>query len=223
MLKSAMILAAGRGERMGELTANCPKVLLPLYGEPLLGHHLKAFAKAGIENVVINLAHLGNQIREFAGDGSKYGLQVRYSQEDGIGLETGGGVQQALSLLGDAPFIVINGDIWTDYPLQQLMNGAGSGHLILVPNPEFHPKGDYALRDGVVQNEGDCFCFSGLSVFTPQLFAGFAPGRFPLREVFAPAIAAAELTGELYQGRWFNFNTPEALAQAQSLGGKNSV
>jgi MurNAc alpha-1-phosphate uridylyltransferase len=210
----AMVLAAGRGERLRPLTDTTPKPLLEVRGETLLGWHLRALARAGVREVVINLAWLGGQIRSRIGDGAAYGLQVQYSPEPEGALETGGGIFQALPLLGPGPFLVVNGDTYADIDFAQLAIAPHElAHLVLVPNPAHHPGGDFALRDGLVQSQGDPrFTYSGIGVYRPGLFAGCQPGRFPLLPLLQAAIAAQALGGELHAGAWTDVGTVERLA-----------
>ncbi len=214
----AMILAAGRGERMRPLTDNTPKPLLRVGGAYLIEYHLRALAKAGFETVVINHAHLGEQIEQALGDGSRYGLSIIYSPE-GSALETGGGIFRALPLLGDEPFLVVNGDVWTDYPFERLkIQPLQLAHLILVDNPPQHTKGDFALQEGrVTETEGERLTFSGIGIYRPELLAGCKPGAFPLAPILRRAMAAGQVSGERYQGRWFDIGTPERLAQLDEL------
>lgn len=214
----AMILAAGRGERMRPLTDNTPKPLLQVGGHTLIDYHLRALAQAGYESVVINHAHLGEQLEQALGDGSRYGLSIVYSPE-GTPLETGGGIFRALPLLGEEPFLVINGDIWTDYPLERLKTmSVQLAHLVLVDNPPQHPKGDFALQEGrVSETEGERLTFAGIGLYRPELLAGCKPGAFPLAPILRRAMAAEQVSGEHYQGRWFDIGTPERLTQLDEL------
>jgi MurNAc alpha-1-phosphate uridylyltransferase len=222
MIKTAMILAAGRGERMRPLTATTAKVLLPVQGQPLIHHHLHALREAGITQVIINHAYLGDQITASIGSGSQFGLNVVYSPEPiERGLETGGGIFNALPLLGKDPFIVIGGDVWTEFPYASLPSQlSGLAHLIMVPNPDFHPNGDYALIDGKISfAPTPRYCFSSISVLTPELFKTCHPGFFPLRDPLNAAIQNHQVTGDLFTGRWHNFNTPEGYYAVVEGGG----
>jgi len=209
-----MILAAGRGERMRPYTDATPKPLLRVGGKALIEYHLEALARAGLHEVVVNVGHLGGQIEAALGDGERYGVRIRYSREDAAILDTGGGILNALPLLGEAPFLVVNGDIYADYPFKQLPTvPAGLAHLVLVPNPPQHPGGDFALHGGRVTSEGDSLLtFSGIGVYRPQLFADCQPGVFPLAPLLRQAMAAGQVGGERYDGQWWDIGTPARLA-----------
>ncbi|CAL1240590.1 N-acetylmuramate alpha-1-phosphate uridylyltransferase MurU [Candidatus Methylocalor cossyra] len=209
----AMILAAGRGERLRPLTDHTPKPLLPAGGRPLIEHLLVALATAGFRDIVINTAHLGYQIEERLGAGERFGVRIRYSRE-GTALETGGGIHRALPLLGEEPFLVINGDIATDFPFNRLpASPDGLAHLVLVPNPPHHPGGDFALAGGRVLTSGPSrHTFSGIGVYRPELFRGLEDGRFALAPLLRAAMAAGKVSGELYEGFWMDIGTPERLA-----------
>ncbi|MCC5810913.1 MAG: nucleotidyltransferase family protein [Ectothiorhodospiraceae bacterium] len=209
----AMVLAAGRGERMRPLTDHTPKPLLHVGGRPLIAWHLDRLARAGFRDVVVNLAWLGDSIRDALGDGSPWGLRLRYSPEGDYGLETGGGIHRALGLLGPEPFLVVNGDIWTDIDFGSLaVPPPGLAHLVLVPNPEHHPGGDFVLKQGQVgEGAGERLTFSGVGVYRPELFADCSPGVFPLAPLLRRAMAAGRVTGESHRGRWFDIGTPERL------------
>ncbi len=214
----AMILAAGRGERMRPLTDSVPKPLLRAGPCALIEHHLHALVRAGFAEVVINLAYRGEQIAAALGDGARYGLPIRYSHEAGEALETGGGIACALPLLGTAPFAVINGDVWTDYPLERLPAAPdGLAHLVLVDNPPHHVQGDFHLRgDGAISaGDGPRLTFSGLGVYRPALFDGCTPGRFALAPLLRRAIAEGAVSGEHYRGAWVDVGTPERLAELE--------
>ncbi|MFO7640065.1 MAG: nucleotidyltransferase family protein [Candidatus Competibacteraceae bacterium] len=212
----AMILAAGRGERMRPLTDHIPKPLLPVAGQPLVVHHLQALRAAGISDLVINTGHLGEQLPAALGDGRDWGVRITWSSEPPEALETGGGIFQALPLLDTEPFLVVNGDIWTDYPFAGLTTAIhGLAHLVLVNNPPHHPAGDFSLAaDGQVAETGAArLTYSGISVLRPELFAGCAPGRFPLGPLLRRAMAAGQVTGEYYPGGWRDIGTPQRLAE----------
>ena len=212
----AMILAAGRGERMRPLTDHTPKPLLPVAGRALIDYHLEALARAGLREVVINHAHLGVQIEAALGNGSRHGLRISYSPEPEGALETGGGILQALSKLGPDPFLVINGDIWTDYDYARLPQRLdGLAHLVLVDNPPQHPDGDFHLHpDGRLHDTGGVrLTFSGIGVYHPDLFTGCEPGRFPLAPLLRRAIAQGQVSGEHFTGRWADVGTPERLRE----------
>lgn len=211
-----MLLAAGRGERLRPLTDHTPKPLLEVGGRALIEHHLVALAEAGICEVVINHAHLGAQIEARLGDGTRYGLRIRYSAE-GEALETGGGIARALPLLGSEPFLVINGDVWTDYPLTRLggLVPGTVGHLVLVSNPPHHQQGDFSLHDGCVGIDGaPRLTYSGIGVFHPALFADVGESRFPLAPLLRAAAQRGALSGEHYTGQWMDVGTPQRLSEA---------
>ena len=217
-----MILAAGRGERMRPHTDSLPKPLLPVGGKPLIEHHLANLRAAGVRDVVINLGWLGEKIREAVGDGSRFGVRARYSEEGWPALESGGGIFHALPLLGEAPFVVVNGDVFSDYPLERLVQRARAlpagvlAHLVLVPNPAHNVRGDFALLDGRLDNREDGrHTFSGLSVHTPAFFAGCQPGHFPLLPLWRAHAQRHALGGELYEGRWSDVGTPQRLADLE--------
>ena len=211
----AMILAAGRGERMRPLSDSVPKPLLEAGGKPLIVHLIERLARAGIHNLVINHSHLGEQVEHYLGDGSRYGVRIAYSHEDGGGLETGGGIFRALPLIDADPFLVVNGDIWTDYPFERLpARVAGLAHLVLVDNPPQHPRGDFALRDGRVHAEGEPrLTFSGIGLYARALFAHCQPGKFPLAPLLRAAMAQGQVSGERYAGDWRDIGTPQRLEE----------
>lgn len=213
----AMILAAGRGERMRPLTDSCPKPLLQVGGQRLIEYHIKNLALAGVKEIVINHAYLGAQIEDYLGDGARYEVSIRYSPEDEA-LETGGGIFQALPLLGQAPFILVNGDVWTDYHFSKLPKTISDlAHLVMVNNPEHNPGGDFCLnQDMLNQNTGDKYTYSGIGVYHPDLFSSCSAGRFPLAPLLKDAMDKEKISGELYAGRWVDVGTPERLAQLDS-------
>jgi len=216
----AMILAAGKGERMRPLTLTRPKPLIEVNGRPLIEHHIQALTAAGISELVINHAWLGDQLEAALGDGSRLGVAIRFSAE-GEPLETGGGIFRALPLLGNEAFVLVNGDIRTDFDFGVLALPAGClAHLVLVDNPAHHPEGDFGLVEGRISLEiAPRFTYSGIAVLHPQLFAGCTAGAFKLVDVLRPAIAAGRVSGERFQGRWVDVGTLERLAEAESLFG----
>jgi MurNAc alpha-1-phosphate uridylyltransferase len=222
----AMILAAGRGERMRPLTDQTPKPLLEAGGKALIVHQIERLRAAGISEIVINLAWHAEAIEAALGDGSAFDVQIRYSREPEGALETAGGIRHALPLLGDTPFIVVNGDIHCDFPLARLSTALAAGdaaHLVLVENPPHHPEGDFALvRGRVCRNGLDRRTYSGIAVFRPEFFAALGPGFRPLRPVLEQAISAGRVSGELHQGEWLDIGTPERLlALDRRLAGQN--
>jgi len=211
----AMILAAGRGERMQPISRSMPKALVEVQGKSLLEWHLERVRAAGIETVVINLGWLGEQIAERVGGGQAHGLNVIYSPEGDNILETGGGIRRALPILGRDPFLVINADIHTDMPLPPKIPDIDElGHLVLVPTPAHKERGDFDLEDGrVVDNDNPELTFSGVAVYRPELFADCEPGRFPLAPMLRSAAHDGWLGGSLYEGLWEDVGTPERLAE----------
>ena len=210
-----MILAAGKGERLRPLTESMPKALVEVRGETLLERHLRAVRRAGIDTVVINLGWLGEQIVDRVGSGGAYGLNVVYSPEGDNILETGGGIHRALPMLGDAPFLVINADIYTDMILPaETLPPNDLGRLVLVPTPAYRQRGDFALDGDRIANDGDTLLtFSGVAIYRPEFFAGCAPGRFPLAPMLRDAAAAGRLGGVRYDGFWRDVGTPERLRE----------
>jgi len=218
----AMILAAGEGRRMRPLTSVTPKPLLEVAGKPLIEHHIVRLGAAGFTEIVVNVSHLGHQLVDFLGDGSQWQVGISISSEQ-TPLETAGGIIQALPLLGDAPFLLVNGDVFTDYPFAQLRETAPTergAHIVLVPNPEHHPLGDFALHEGRVGHRsstqpaaGDpvVATYSGIGVYEPTMFQDCASGLHPLKPLLDEAIAQASLSGELYQGVWEDVGTPVRL------------
>lgn len=209
----AMILAAGRGERMRPLTDATPKPLLRIGGQTLIERHIHALAQADMRQLVINHAHLGEQLVAALGDGSAYGVEIAYSPEPEAALETGGGIFNALPLLGAEPFLVVNADIWTDYPYADLpVVIDGLAHLVMVANPAHHPDGDFSLSGGRLAQRGPAMLtFSGIGIYRPELFDGCTPGAFPLAPLLRTAMGAGQISGEQYHGRWFDIGTPERL------------
>ncbi|MFO1256862.1 MAG: nucleotidyltransferase family protein [Gammaproteobacteria bacterium] len=212
----AMIMAAGRGQRLRPITDTLPKPLVMVNEKPLIVHHLEALQSIGITDIVINLGYLGDKIRSALGKGQAFGVNIAYSIETTL-LEVGGGVAHALPLLGEEPFLLINGDIWTDYPLRNLLNyPVKLAHIVLVPNPDHNLKGDYGLiEDNVINREASLttYTYTGIGVFRPNLFKGIE-GIYPLTTLLEKAQAQAGLTGELFRGRWSDVGT---IARLQTL------
>jgi len=210
----AMILAAGRGERLLPYTRHTPKPLLAAGGQSLIEYHIHALVAAGMRDIVINVSHLSEQIMSALGDGRDYQATLTYSEEAAPGLETGGGVFNALALLGEAPFVVVNADIWTDYDFSRLPSSpSGLAHLVMVDNPVFHPKGDFALTGSHLKAVGDQrLTFSGIGVYSPGLFDGCQAGRFPLAPLLIDAMECGQVSGEHHQGEWMDIGAPERWA-----------
>jgi N-acetyl-alpha-D-muramate 1-phosphate uridylyltransferase len=224
----AMILAAGRGDRMQPLTENTPKPMLKVGGKPLIQYQVEALARAGYTQLVINHAHLGEQIEAHLGDGANWGVEIVYSPEAGVPLETGGGIYKALPLFDDEPFLVVNADVWTDYDYSSIRIGEGMlAHLVLVENPPHNRNGDYALREGLVADDGDeCFTFSGIGVYHPRVFSGCQPGVFRLAPLLSSMMEQGVVSGELHDGLWVDVGTPrrlKALDAAIKGGLKNTA
>jgi len=217
----AMILAAGRGERMRPLTDQLPKPLLPVRGKPLIEYHLERLAQAGVERIVINLAWLGNMIREALGNGSRFGVRIDYSDEAPQALETGGGVFRALPLLGEGAFLVVNGDVFSDYPFSRAVLAPGrDAHIVLVPNPPQHPTGDFGLERGLALPDAQVrYTFAGIAAYRREFFAGCAGGSFPLKPLLVRAMSAARCSAELYPGLWQDVGTAERLLALNAEGG----
>ncbi len=213
----AMVLAAGRGERLRPLTDTTAKPLIPVGGEPLVAHHLRALAGAGIREVVMNVSWLAGQIRDTLGDGRAWGVGITYSEEPWPPLETGGGIHRALPLLGEAPFLLVNGDVWTDVDFAQIGLPPGMlAHLVMVTNPAHHRGGDFVLAGGRVSvAQGPRLTYSGIAVLHPALFEGCSPGRFPLAPLLAEAADAGRVSGELHSGEWIDVGTPARLQALQ--------
>ena len=224
MITHALIFAAGRGERMRPLTDATPKPLLNVGGKRLIEYHLEKLARAGVRDVVINTSHLAEQFPTALGDGSRWHLRIHYSYEGPTPLETGGGMRRALQWLGDSPFIAVSGDIWSDYDYARLAANALSdreawAHLVMVPNPDFHPRGDFVL-DGTRLSEdgpGERLTFANIGVYRPALLADQPDQAFKLLPMYQRAMRAGRLTGERYDGAWWNIGTPQQLAQLDAV------
>lgn len=230
----ALVFAAGLGERMRPLTDHTPKPLLQAGGKPLIAWHLEKLAALGIIDVVVNTSWLARRFPEMLGDGSRWGLRLHYSHEGPVPLETGGGMLHALPLLGDAPFLAVNGDIWTDYDFARLpREPRGDAHLVLIANPQHHPQGDFALdADGFLASDGASkLTFSGIGVYRPRFLAGWrdaigdvidntsgadeTPPRFRLAPLLRAAMDRGAVTGESHAGRWTDVGTPQRLRELE--------
>jgi len=216
-----MILAAGRGDRMRPLTDVTPKPLLRVHGQPLIERHLIRLVSAGIDRIVINLAWLGSQIRDYLGDGTRYGAAIRYSEEAPRALDTGGGIFRALPHLSPGPFAVVNGDIYTDFSFENLaIDAKYDSHLVLVPNPSYL-KGDFGLERGEARAGGaELFTFGCIAVYRPAFFADCVDGVFPLKPLMLRSMSAGRCSAQLYAGAWEDVGTPERLAV---LNGRSSA
>ena len=234
---NALILAAGLGERMRPLTDVTPKPLLRAGGKPLIAWHLEKLAASGVREVVVNTSWLAPQFPGVLGDGARWGLRIQFVHEGTTPLETGGGMWNALPLLGDAPFLAVNGDIWTDCDYARLPHDPdGDAHLVLVDNPAQHPRGDFGFEDGRVTSIGaNMLTFAGIGVYRPRLFeqwrtvigdtpgANDAPPRFKLAPLLRAAMARDAVTGEHHRGRWTDVGTPERLAELNAaLAGESA-
>jgi MurNAc alpha-1-phosphate uridylyltransferase len=217
-----MILAAGRGERMRPLSDHTPKPLLEVRGRPLIDMHLSRLAAAGMSRIVINLGWLGAQIRAHLGDGSRFGVQIRYSVEEPEPLETAGGIFRALPLLDADAFAVVNGDIYTDFPFDSLgVAPDADAHLVLVPNPPHHPQGDFGLDGAAALPSAPLqYTFSGIAVYRRDLFAGCRDGTFPLKPLLLRSMVRGRCSAELFTGRWEDVGTPARLAALNAGSGR---
>ncbi len=216
----AIILAAGRGNRLRPLTDHCPKPLVKVANKPLIVYHLEKLAAAGFTEIVINLFHLGEQIEQYLGNGAAWGVTIAYSKEPTL-LEVGGGICQALDLLGPKPFVVVNGDIWTDYPFAQLLqNPPRLAHLVLVDNPSHHVSGDFVLcENGELRRDSHAqtLTYSGIALLSPKLFTDCVKGSaFRLAPLFEQAILSQQLYGEYYPGVWTDVGTVERLQSLEN-------
>lgn len=220
-----MIFAAGKGERMGGLTRACPKPLLKVNGQSLIVYHLKKLAAIGVKDCLINVRYLGEEIQQALGDGSQFGIHIHYSVETEA-LETAGGIIQALNFFEDQPFILMSADVFSDYPLEKLLNVLNDkkrlAHLVMVDNPSHHQQGDFAIQtDDFLSLEGEKLNYAGIGIYHPQLFGNYAPGYRKIGDVLKEAISKKQVTGEYYAGRWLNVDTPERLALAARVSLKS--
>lgn len=220
----AMILAAGRGERMRPLTDHMPKPLISVDGTPMIEYAVRKLVDAGVTDLVVNLGYRGAQIREHLGQGEAFGAKIAYSDEGDPPLETGGGVFRALDLLGGAPFLLVNADVYADVDFAPLVQRAlefperDLAHLVLVPNPEHRLDGDFGLEQGRARNDGaPRLTFSGISILRPELFVNCEDGRFPLAPLLRQAAACDQLGGERFDGPWSDVGTPQRLSELESL------
>jgi len=213
----AMVLAAGRGERMRPLTDTCPKPLLQVAGKALIEHHISSLVKAGFRELVINHAYLGQQIEDYLGDGSKYNISITYSAENEA-LETGGGIYKALNLLGNDAFLVVNGDVFCEYDFSLLPKTINDlVHLVMIDNPEHNPKGDFYFHNGrLLETKGSKLTYSGIGIYRPELFKACSSGKFPLAPLLRMAIKNKAISAEHYAGFWMDVGTPERLEYINS-------
>jgi MurNAc alpha-1-phosphate uridylyltransferase len=215
-MRHALIFAAGLGERMRPLTDHTPKPLLHVGGKPLIEWHLEKLAAIDVRYVVINTSHLADQFPEALGDGSRWGMRIRYAYEGPTPLETGGGMLNALSLLGPEPFIAVSADIYSDYDYGALpLQPAGLAHLVMVPNPDWHASGDFVLNGNQLREdgEGERLTFGNIGVYRPEFVRGHAPGRFKLLPLYQQAMRESQLSGERYGGFWRNIGNPAQLTE----------
>lgn len=216
-----MLLAAGRGERMRPFTDTHPKPLAPLGGKTLIEHHVEKLANAGIRRIVINLAWLGQQIREALGDGGRFGVELLYSDEGATALETGGGIYKALPLLGENPFWVVSADLWTDFIFDEAEHRLATtdlAHLIMVQNPDFNQKGDFNLEAGRISEvTGERLTYASLALFRPELFVGCDAGRYSVVPLLRSAMRLGRVSGEVFEGRWFNIGTTAQLQEVDAF------
>lgn len=223
MIKQAMIFAAGKGERMGELTRKMPKPLLEVNGQPLIVYHIKKLAAIGVTDCLINLRYLGEKIQQALGDGHQFNLRLHYSYESEA-LETAGGIIHVLDFFENQPFILVSADVFTDYPFENLLKQLPVlemqkilGHLVMVDNPTHHAAGDFVIQpSGLLGFDGQKLNYAGVGLYHPQLFADYAPGYRKIGDVMQEAVRHQQLSGEHYRGRWLNVDTPERLAMAQT-------
>jgi len=213
----AMLLAAGRGERLRPLTDSTPKPLIAVGAHRLIEYNIFKLKQAGVTDIVINVCYLAQQIVRYLGNGSRYGVNIEYSFEGDDLLDTGGGIQRALTLLGEKPFWLVSADIWSDYSFQSLeLSGEIHAHLIMVENPSYHPRGDFGiLADGKLTLESPRHTYGNIAVLKPELFYNCESAKFPLSLILKRGITNGSISGELYSGKWFNIGTLEELSLLQ--------
>lgn len=213
-MKTAMIFAAGRGERLKPLTDTCPKALCKVHNQPLIEYHVQRLAKAGFDTIVINIAHLGSMIRDYLGNGSRWHIKILYSPEPPGALETGGGLVNARPLLGDAPFVTVNADILSDYDFAQLsLPEDRLAHLVLVDRPDYYLHSDFGLSEhGLLSLHNKRYTFSGIACYSPRLLEHLQPGRFSITPILKQLTATHQVSAEVYQGNWMDIGSPERLA-----------
>ena len=219
-----MLLAAGLGERLRPITDKIPKPLLEIAGKPLIDYHLENLKSAGFKEIVINISYLGEMIESHLGDGSRFNVTIHYSHEGESPLETAGGIIQALPMLGDQPFLVLNADIWCNHSLSfASLDKDKLAHIVLVNNPAHHPKGDFAYEYGKIYNQGKNYLtYSGIGIYDPKLFKNFAAEKLPLAPILRDAIDEELISAEYYSGEWFDIGTEERLEEADNYVSKIS-
>ena len=212
----AIILAAGRGERLRPLTDKVPKPLTKIDGVPLIERHVKRLSESSFDEIVINISYKGDQIEKHIGDGTRYGIRIKYSKEGDHPLETLGGILKALPILGETDqFVVLNSDIWTDYPMRKLLKSNLKAHIVLAPKSDSE-KGDFDLHQGMVQTSGSLpFMFTGIASYNASLFKGMMPEKKRLGPILRLWAKQKKLSGEIFHGKWFDIGTPEKLRKAE--------
>lgn len=216
-MKTAMILAAGRGERLRPITDLCPKALCLVHSKPLIEYHIENLAKAGFTRIVINHAYLGGQIRQSIGTGKRFAVEIIYTPEPPGGLETGGGIVNALPFLGSEPFLVVNADIYTDFDFKLAMNQSHLAHLILVKTPDYKLHGDFGLtHEKLVENSNREYTFPGIGIYRPELFSQCRIGRYSLTPLLRKLAEDKQVSGEVFDGQWIDIGSMERLALANS-------
>jgi MurNAc alpha-1-phosphate uridylyltransferase len=216
-MKTAIILAAGRGERMQPITKAQPKALCHVHGIPLIEHHVSNLAKSGYQKIIINHAHLGGMIRRHLGNGKRWGVEIVYSPEPPGALETGGGIVNALPLLGEEPFIVVNSDIFTDYNFASLtLNNSAQAHLVLINRPQYKQDGDFGLSDNNMVTNKNNYTFIGIACYRPIIFQNHRPTRFSITPILRQLVNDNKVSGEIHSGQWLDVGTPARLLLANN-------